>query len=124
MRSHVETAVSDEDNDDVPWVMVNEEDGNNMIYALIKTNGDVVLSLVKNGQKTTWNNQSSLDPFDEHAVDVSIVGENAKVWVDGTMYIDEDHADFDNISGYAGLYTHDSTGHFNSVAVLDVHRTN
>jgi hypothetical protein len=104
---------------DVPWVFVKEQDGNNNVYALIKTDGIVELSMYYNSQKTTWTEQSSLDPTDPHELAVSIIGLNAKVWVDGTLYIDENNANLANLAGYVGLYTPSSTGSFDNIVVFD-----
>jgi hypothetical protein len=108
-----------------PWnvgrLMVKEENGNNNVYALIKTDGVVELAWFKNGQQTSWQVQSSptISPFDIHVLAVSIVGTNAKVWVDGKLYIDGDHADLATISGYTGLYTPDSTALFDNIIIFD-----
>lgn len=108
-----------------PWnvgrLMVKEEDGNNNVYALIKTDGIVELAWFKNGQQTSWQVPSSptISPFDIHVLAVSVVGTNAKVWVDGKLYIDGDHADLATISGYTGLYTPDSTALFDNIIIFD-----
>lgn len=103
----------------VPWLYVKEQDGNNNVYALIHTTGTVELSMFYQGQQTMWFASSSLDPYYTHALTVSIIGTNAKVWVDGTLYLDVYNSNFANLAGYVGLYTPSSTGAFDNVVVLD-----
>jgi hypothetical protein len=103
----------------VPWLYVKEQDGNNNVYVLIHTTGTVELSMFYQGQKTMWTNSSSLDPYDTHVLAVSIIGTNAKVWVDGTLYLNVDNANLANLAGYVGLYTPSSTGAFDNVVIID-----
>ena len=124
VRADIQTLSSDGVNQwDVAWLMVNEQDGNNMVYALIRTDGKVELSVYKDGVRTTLDQvQSSnptLSPFGTHSLAVSIVGSNAKVWVDGKLYNDVTDNHLPSIAGYAGLYTPSSTAAFNSVAAFD-----
>jgi hypothetical protein len=103
----------------VPWLYVKEQDGNNNIYALIHTNGNVELAMWYQGQKTMWFNSSSLNPFSTHALTVSIIGTNAKVWVNGTLYLDVYNSNFVNLAGWVGLYTPSSKGAFDNVVVIE-----
>jgi hypothetical protein len=104
----------------VPWLFAKEQDGNNNVYALIHTNGNVELSMWYQGQKTIlYIASSSLNPYTTHVLTVSIIGTNAKVWVDGTKYIDVTNNNLANIAGYVGLYTPSSKGAFDNVVIID-----
>ena len=121
VKADVKTLTAGSNVWEVPWLYVKEQDGNNNIYALIHTNGNVELSMWYQGNKTSWFNQSSpaLDPFQNHVIAVSIIGTNAKMWVDGTLYHDVTNANFANLSGYVGLYTPSSTGALDNIVVFD-----
>ncbi len=103
---------------DVAWLMVKEQDGNNRVYALIKTDGIVELSLIYNGQHYSWQVQSSLSPYDLHRIAVSTIGTNAKLWVDGQLYVDANNSYFANLAGWTGLYTLGSTAAYDYIAIF------
>lgn len=119
VKTNIQTLSHTGDPWNVPWLYVKEQDGNNIVYALIHTTGTVELSMFYQGQKTMWFASSSLNPNYTHELTVSIVGTNAKVWVDGTLYHDVYNANFANLAGYVGLYTPSSTGAFDNVVIID-----
>jgi len=119
VRADIQTIASDGANPwDVAWLMVKEQDGNNMVYALIKTDGIVELSMIYNGQKYTWQVQSSLSPYTLHQMAVSTIGTNAKLWVDGQLYVDANNNYFANLAGWTGLYTFGSRAAYDYIAVF------
>jgi hypothetical protein len=101
--------------------MAKEVDGNDLICGLIRT-GYVELGIFYGGQQHWYQATSSLDPTVQHSMAISIIENNAKVWVDGTLYINQPD-DWLNASvfneGYIGLYTPGCTGEFDYVAVLN-----
>ncbi len=124
VRADIQTISRDGTNEwNVAWLMIKEQDGDNKIYALIRTDGKVELTMYYQGQRTFFHQvQSSnptLNPFDPHAIAVSIIGNNAKVWVDGHLYIDENHEHFDDIAGWVGFYSYSSTAAINNIAIFD-----
>jgi hypothetical protein len=119
VRADMQLVSPGENSWEVPILYVKEQDGNNNIYALIHTTGLVELAIVYQGQKTMYNGGSYVSsPYNSHSVAVSIIGTNAKVWIDGTLQIDATNNNFANIAGYVGLYTWNSTGKFDSIAVF------
>ena len=105
---------------DVPWVIAKcDSMWNNTVYGLIHTNGNVELSIFRNGEKLTWINSSSLDPHVTHAVDINVVGNRAFLQVDGVLYLNVTHDWLDDFGGAAALYTHASTGEFDDVTIFD-----
>jgi hypothetical protein len=119
VKTDIQTLTHSGDPWHVPWLFVKEQDGYNNVYALIHTNGTVELAMFYQGQKTMWTASSSLNPYNPHVLAVSIIGTNAKVWVDGTLYIDVTHTNLANLAGYVGLYTPSSTGSFDNIVVFD-----
>ncbi len=108
--------------DNVARLMVKEVDGNNYIAAYITTDHYVKLVLCYGGQMySPFKELSSLNPSDLNRMAVSVIGTNAKVWVNGQLYINADHAHFADFTGnvYAGLYTPESTGAYDYVAIFD-----
>jgi hypothetical protein len=118
VRADIQTVAAGGNAWDVPWLYVKEQDGYNNVYALIHTNGYVELAMFYQGNKSMWVAASSLNPFNLHSLAVSIIGINAKVWVDGALYIDVNDNNFANLSGYVGLYTSNSLGQFDNVAIF------
>jgi hypothetical protein len=105
---------------DVAWLYVKEQDGNNNVYALLKADGFVELSMYYQGVKTTLGQvQTNLSPSAQHSIAVSIIGTNAKVWVDGTLYINQNNSSLANIAGWTGLYGYNSTASFSNIAIFD-----
>jgi hypothetical protein len=103
----------------VPFLMVNEVNGSNMIYADIRTDGKVELVLFYGGTPTNWQATSSLNAYNSNRIAVSISGTNAKVYVNNTLYLDVTNNNFANISnGYVGLWTYQSTGTMDNVLVF------
>jgi hypothetical protein len=120
VKTDIQTLTHTGDPWNVPWLFAKEQDGNNNVYALIHTNGNVELSMWYQGQKTIlYIASSSLNPYTTHVLTVSIIGTNAKVWVDGTKYIDVTNNNLANIAGYVGLYTPSSKGAFDNVVIID-----
>ncbi len=121
VRADIQTLSSDGVNPwDVAWLIAKAVDGNNRIYGLINTDGRVELSLWYNGQHTVYSASSSLSPYDQHSMAISIIGNNAKLWVDGQLYIDQDNDHFDDIhEGYIGFYSNGSTAAYDNIAVLN-----
>lgn len=119
VRADIQTLSSDGVNPwDVAWLKVKEQDGNNRVYALIRTDGKVELTMIYNGQMTIWQVQSGLNPHNLHRISVSVIGSNAKLWVDGTLYIDVSNNNLANLAGYAGLWTVGSTAAYDNIAVF------
>lgn len=118
VKTDIQTITAGGNSWDVPWLYVKEQDGNNNVYALIHTNGTIELAMFYQGQKTMWTASSSLNPYSTHVLAVSIIGTNAKVWVDGTLYIDTTNSNLANLAGYIGFYTPLSTGSFDNVVVF------
>jgi hypothetical protein len=103
----------------VPFLMVNEINASNMIYADIRLDGKVELVLFYGGYPTNWQENSSLDPYGNNRIAVTIAGTNAKVYVNNQLYIDVNNANFANLNnGYIGLWTYGSTGTIDNVAVF------
>lgn len=121
VRADIQTLSSDGvDPWDVAWLIAKAIDGNNRIYGLINTDGRVELSLWYNGQHTVYSASSSLSPYDQHSMAISIIGPNAKLWVDGQLYINQDNDHFDDIhEGYVGFYSNGSTAAYDNIAVLN-----
>ncbi len=104
----------------VPWLIVSAVDGNNRIYALIRKDGHAELSAWYLGDHQQCDSSATgLDPYVEHTVAVSIIGNNGKVWVDGALYIDWTHSHLGAVAnGYTAVYTYNSTGTFGDIVVL------
>ncbi len=122
VKTDIETTYHVGDTWNVPWLYVKTQDANNRIYALIKIGGIVELSIIKNGEQNSTQFQSfdpTLDPWAVNVLSVSIIGTNAKVWVNGKLYIDITNDDLATISGYVGLYTPLSKGEFDNVVIMD-----
>jgi len=119
VTTDIQTTTHSGDPWNVPWLFAKEQDGDNVVYALIHTNGNVELARIYQGDKDNWFNSTSLDPCELHVLTVSIIGTNAKVWVDGTLYLNVDDEYFDNLAGYVGLYTPSSRGRFDNVVIMD-----
>jgi hypothetical protein len=119
VRADIQTVTSNNQNiSDAAWLVLKEQDEDNMVYAFIGTNGTVELSVVFNGETTTWQALSSLSPYDMHSMAVSLIGDNAKVWVDGMLYIDQSSPYLTYLAGYTGLYSPQSTATYGYVAVF------
>jgi hypothetical protein len=120
VKTDIQTLSHSGGSSDVPSLYVKTQDANNIIYALIRTTGVVALTMLYGGGSTTWPNVTdTVDPDAAHVLTVSVIGTNAKVWVDSTLYLNIDNAYFDNIAGYVGLYTPSSTGEFDNVVIID-----
>lgn len=122
VRADIKTLTAGPNDEDVAWLIAKAVDGNNMIFGRILKNGMVQLGLHYGGTPTYWQPQTNpqIDPLQQHSMAISIIGENAKLWVDGTLYVDANNSHFDDIQeGYIGLYTCGSTGSFDSIAVLN-----
>jgi hypothetical protein len=120
VKTEIQTLSHTGDPWNVPWLFAKEQDGNNNVYALIHTNGNVELSMYYQGNKTILGiASSSLNPYSTHVLTVSIIGTNAKVWVDGTLYHNITNNNLANLAGYVGLYTPSSTGLFDNIIVFD-----
>ncbi len=103
----------------VPFLMVNEVNGSNMIYADIRTDGTVELIMFYGGTPVQYTNSSSINVYDSNRIAVTITGINAKVYVNNQLYIDVDNNNFAKISnGYVGFYTYGSTGSLDNLVVF------
>jgi hypothetical protein len=74
--------------------------------------------MIYNSQHYSWQVQSSLSPYDLHRIAVSTIGTNAKLWVDGQLYVDANNNYFANLAGWTGLYTVGSTAAYDYVAIF------
>jgi hypothetical protein len=121
VRTSVRTLTAGGDQWNVGWVMANYLDNSNKIYALLhNTNGNIELSIVKNGQKVMFWGSSQLSPYITHVIDVSIIGTTARVWIDGQLYIEATHDWFNDFNGYTAVYTDtSSTAEFDNTVVID-----
>ena len=120
MRATVKTTDDGSSPWHVAWVVPKYEQYlYKMVYGLIHTNGNIELGVYRNGQKSYWINQSSLDPSDTHIIDISIVGTRALMWVDGTLYLDITNSYLDDYSGKVALCTPSSKGEFDDIVVFD-----
>ncbi len=91
----------------VAFLMVNEVNSANMIYADITRDGTVELIIFYNGLPTHYRHYGTgLNPCENHRIAVTITGTNAKVYVDNTLYIDQDDAHFASISNVMWDFTH------------------
>jgi len=103
----------------VPFLMVNEVNGSNMVYADLRTDGKIELVLFYGGYPTNWQVQTGLSSYNSNRIAVTIVGTNAKVWVNGQLYIDVTNGNFANLyNGHVGLWTYNSTGSLDNIAVF------
>jgi hypothetical protein len=104
----------------VAFLMVNEVNSSNMIYADITRAGTVELIIFYNGIPTAYTYPGTgLDPCANNRIAVTITGTNAKVYVNNTLYIDVTDPNFANISnGYVGFYTYNSTGSLDNLVVF------
>lgn len=121
VRVELKTLSSGSNTWDVPWVIAKYDSmWNNMIYALIHTDGHVELAVYRNGAKVQWDEYGvAFDPYETNTLDIDIVGTTAYVWVNSELCIKESHTWFDDFSGYTALYTHyDSTGEFDDITVI------
>jgi len=120
VRAEVRTITAGDDSWEVGWVMVKYVDASNMIYSLLHTNGGVELAIIKNGQKIMRFGSSQLNPYNVNAIEISIIGTKAMVWINGQLYIDTSHDWFDDFGGYTAFRTdQDSTAEFDNIVVLD-----
>jgi hypothetical protein len=119
VRAEVRTLSAGDDTWEVAWVMVKYVDASNMIYSLLHTNGGVELAIIKNGQKIMRFGSSQLSPYNVNAIDVSIIGTKAMVWINGQLYIDTSHDWFDDFGGYTACWTENSLAEFDNIVVLD-----
>jgi hypothetical protein len=119
VTANVQTLTSHYDPWSVLWLTVKAIDGNNYVYALIRTDGIVELSMYLNGQKTMYQVGSNLSPFDPHVISVSTIGDNGKVWVDGTLYINNAFPGLSSLSGKVALNCFQSTVACTKIAVFD-----
>ena len=118
VRTDIQTLESYGSSASVARLMVKEQDGDNLLYALIATDGTVQLGIVYCGVETVYQASSNLSAFEKHSLAVSSVGDNVKVWVDGQQYIDQTNPYVAYLAGYTGLYCVDSRASFGYVAVL------
>lgn len=120
VRTQVRTISAGANSWDTAWVIAKHDSTwNNMVYALIHTNGNVELSIFRNGQKLQWNAYAGVSPFATNTIDVDIVGTKAYVWVNGQLYIEANSDWFDDFSGTTALYTNDgSTAEFDDITVV------
>ncbi|MGD6933988.1 MAG: hypothetical protein ACQCN5_07275 [Candidatus Bathyarchaeia archaeon] len=94
-------------------------DGYNNIYAVIRRDNYVELTVWSGGTRYYTEALANKNPLADHTVAVSIIGTNAKVWVDGTLYINWDNAVLDDVTnGHVGISTFNSTGYFDNIVVL------
>ncbi|MFH1367989.1 MAG: discoidin domain-containing protein [Elusimicrobiota bacterium] len=70
------------------WLYGKYHDWANCMYMLLHSNGDIELSILKDGQTERYFAMSSLNPFENHRFRYEIFGENVKIFVDGDKYID------------------------------------
>jgi hypothetical protein len=118
VRADIQTLESYGSNTSVARLMVKEQDGNNLMYALIATDGTVEMGIVYDGVETVYQAPSNLSAYEKHSLAVSSVGGNVKVWVDGQQYIDQTNPYVAYLAGYTGLYCVDSRASFGYIAVL------
>lgn len=121
VRANVRTTITGPNSWNTAWVIAKYDSmWNNMIYALIHTNGVVELSAFRNGQKLSWaTNPTGLNPATEHYMDVDIIGTKAYVYVDGNLMLSPEHDWFDDFGGYTALYSHgDSMASFDDVTII------
>ncbi len=118
VRAQVKTISSGSNAWDVAWVMPKYID-NNKVYALIKTNGNVELSVIRNGQQSIWSNNScSLNTYDYHTFDIDIVGTKAYLWIDGILRLTATSSYLDDFGGYSAVCTSYSTAEFDNITVI------
>lgn len=85
----------------------------------MRTDGKVELVIFYGGYPTNWQVQTGLNAYNSNRITVTIVGTNAKVWVNGQLYIDVTNSNFANLNnGYVGLWTYNSTGTLDNIVVF------
>ncbi|MFW6117076.1 MAG: hypothetical protein ACOC6G_00645 [Thermoproteota archaeon] len=89
----------------VGWLMVKWINWDNCVYALLHKDGGVELTVISGGDKNMYTNTSNLTPLNKHAFDVSIIGNTARMWIDGTLYVTANDAYFDDWHGHPGCRT-------------------
>jgi hypothetical protein len=120
VRVTLKTNNNGSDHWNTAWLIAKRTaDWNNAVFGLIDTNGDIELSVIRNGEKDMYGNASGLSPLQTHAIDISIIGTRARMWVDGTLYIDVTNSKFVEFGGSVALYTDYSTGEFDNVVVIE-----
>ena len=125
VKTNIQTLSSGENDWDVSWLMVKEYNGENRIYALLKNDGVVELSCIYENNKHIYQAQTPYIPILEKEIAVSLIGDNAKVWMNGTLYIDQTDSYITAMDtlcagnpAYVGLYTPCSTGKFDNIVIL------
>lgn len=105
---------------DVSWLMVRENNVNNRVYALLKNDNIVELTAKQYGYAFTFTAYTDKSPLDEesHRIAVTIIGNDAKLWLDEELLIENSHPAFGSVTGYPALYTPASTGEFDNVVIL------
>ncbi len=105
----------------VAWVMAKYIDNNNKVYGLIDKSGRVEISLFKNGQQyISQTSTSVLRPWDQHTIDVNVVGNKGWVCVDGVEKISLSSSYFDDFGGYSCMYTSSGAqAFFDDVTVVE-----
>jgi hypothetical protein len=96
--------------------------GYNNIYVTIRRDNKVELTIWSGGTCYSHPVPYTINPLAQHTVAVSIIGINAKVWVDGTLVINLDDAhlaDATVANGCVGMCNFYSTGVYTNLVVLD-----
>ena len=113
---------------DMGWMHVKYKDQSNDVYAMAYregsgySTGDVGVSVEYQGgfaaYDTTEQTTPSINPAAWNDYRIQVNGVNARLWVNGQLYIDADSSLIANIvASYIGLAAHDATAEFDSIRV-------
>jgi len=120
VRASVRTITAGSNSWDVAWLIGKYVDPSNQVYALLHKNGNVELSIVKNGVQLVYTASTPLSTYNTNTIDLDIVGNKAYVWVRGDLYLTVTHDWLDDFGGYAALYARASTAEFDDITVASV----
>lgn len=87
----------------VAQLIVKYVNANNDVFCYLDKNGYLFLTLRNQGSQTDWYAYTGLDPISAfHTFTASIIGQNCKIWIDGTLYIDASNTGFNAYTGQVG----------------------
>ena len=118
VKADARTITTGTGNWQVAWVRAKYVDFDNQVYGGLKTDGNIELAVRYNGGQKGWLYYAGLNPCTTHTIEISVVGDRAMMWVDGTLYHDHTYDWFDNFGGTVALDAHMSTAEFDNVRIV------
>jgi len=113
---------------DMGWMHVKYKNESNDVYAAIYhdgsgySTGDVGVSVEYNGGFVVYDTKSqatpAINPASWNDIKIVVNGINARLWVNGQLYIDANNSQIANlVATHIGLAAHDCTAHYDNIRV-------